>query len=449
MASIEITDSPFIPEHWIGVGKTYSGDVPFEVIQAKNAALKLPAHVMDLIPAGNLPVTKFADLVLPPNSSELVYGESPLWFSEDEPTTDIALLKNRSLPPAAVLSLLDRKFGQVWLNGAKSIADPRFNDGADRFPLWTLTFWRDMAEVVQEQVNWRRSIKWLENEQKKSKEDDTTNAANNVRAQLDTMGWKMPLTYGRGGTSTVKLQQFLGTVWLNDTNIDIMFEDLAARVAADPGLAEEVMVAPLAFGQAAINTKGEYTKHTAPLLYRYEHEIKENKKKKIIFPTNVGSSHWVAGVIDFDKEIIGFGDSLPGMFKPPERLIKSLKRWLKQNFGKVFRCDYNAMEHGVQKDGFSCGFVAFNTCERDLYPLTPIWIPRRAVLTRLLHFLNYAKNIKKPPAPKSEATFRKTVDEDAILAVYPALSLSVALGDHNLREFAFAAIEKSRGQLFC
>ncbi|KAJ7122138.1 hypothetical protein C8R44DRAFT_622057 [Mycena epipterygia] len=394
---------------------------------------------MALIPAGNVPITKFADLVLPHNSSELVYGESPMWFSNDEPITDISLLKNRSLPPAAVLSLLDRKFGQAWLNGAKSIADPRFNDGADRFPLWTLTFWREMSDVVGHQMNWKRSIKWLENERQKSKEDDTRNAVNDVRAQLDTMGWKMPLTYDRGGASTVNLQQFLGTVWLNDTNIDMMFEDLATRVVADPQLADKVIVAPLAFSKNVTTTKGDYTKQNAPLLYRYEREVKEKKKEKIIFPVNVGSSHWVAAVIDFKKKTIAFGDSLPGMFNPPQKVIKGLQRWFRRQFGEPFDCDYNAMEHGVQKDGYSCGFVMFNTCERDLWPLTPIWIPRRAVLTRLLHFLKYAKNIKETPAPKSEV----------ILAAYPELSLSVALGDHNfpdMREFALATIEEVKAQ---
>lgn len=92
------------------------------------------------------------------------------------------------------------------------------------------------------------------------------------------------------------------------------------------------------------------------------------------------------------------------MFKPPQKLIKGMQRWLKRQFGASFNCDYHAMEHGVQKDSYSCGFVAFNTCEHQLWPLTPIWIPRRAVLTRLLHFLKYAKNIKKPPDPKSEVS---------------------------------------------
>jgi len=94
----------------------------FEVGSAKNAVFELPAQATEIIPAGKLPVDKFVELLLPRTSSDLVYGESGLWFSRDEPTTNISLLMGRSIPPAAVLELLDRKAGQAWLDGAKSMA---------------------------------------------------------------------------------------------------------------------------------------------------------------------------------------------------------------------------------------------------------------------------------------------------------------------------------------
>jgi hypothetical protein len=88
-----------------------------------------------------------------------------------------------------------------------------------------------------------------------------------------------------------------------------MMEDLAERVASDPELADKVIVAPLAFANAVLGArKGEYTKGKAQLLHRYEGEIKEKKKEKIIFPANVGNCHWVAGVIDFPNNSIGFGE---------------------------------------------------------------------------------------------------------------------------------------------
>ncbi|KAJ7876375.1 hypothetical protein B0H14DRAFT_3436693 [Mycena olivaceomarginata] len=243
--AIEDIDEPFIQGDWIKRGKQFSSELPFAVIAAKNAVFELPLQATEMMPPGKLPVIKFVDLVLPCASSELVYGESQMWWSEDEPTTEISLLKGRSIPPDAVLDLLSRKSGQAWLNGAKSIADPRFNDGTDRFPLWTLTYWREMSAVIQKQGGWKRSVQWLDNEGRKCKDDDIRMAINEARAELATLGWNAPLDYGRKTMSTLDLQEFLGTVWLTTDNIDIMMEDLAERVASDPELADKTIIAPL------------------------------------------------------------------------------------------------------------------------------------------------------------------------------------------------------------
>ncbi|KAJ7701595.1 hypothetical protein B0H16DRAFT_1483471 [Mycena metata] len=307
MAEIEITDRPFLPADWIGKGKQYLG-APWEVINAKNTAFALPAKAAETIPDGTLPVLKFVDLVLPRISSELVHPESQLWFNNEEATADISLLKGRSIPPAAVLDLLCRKFGQAWITGAKSITDPRFNDGAERFPLETLTYWGNMAEVIEEQSTWKRTVNWVNNELKKAKDGDTKSALEDVRTELGSMGWKAPLPYCNRTTTTLDLAEFLGSVWLRTTNVDIMMEDLRERVASDPELAAKVIVAPLAFSDAILGLKkgGEGNK----LLKSYEREIREGGKEKIIFPANIGNQHWVGGEMDFKQATIGFGKSL-------------------------------------------------------------------------------------------------------------------------------------------
>ncbi|KAF8207331.1 hypothetical protein K438DRAFT_1962263 [Mycena galopus ATCC 62051] len=426
-------EEPFIPSDWIGKKKEYLTDhLPIAVIAAKNA---------------------FAELALPRTSSELVYGESQLWFRDDEPATDISFLKHRSIPPTAVLDLLSRKSGQAWLNGKKSIADPRFNDGTDRFPLSTLTFWIEMSAVIQQQAGWKRSIQWLDNERKKSQDNDTAHVIDRACVELVTMGWNVPLTYGRQSISTLDLREFLGTVWLTTNNVDIMMEDLAERVASDPELADRVIVAPLAFTNAVLGArKGEYTKGKAQLLHRYESEIKEKKKEKIVFPANVGNYHWIAGVIDFPNNSIDFGDSMPNCFQPPVILIKGLQRWLQKQFSDNFPCNYDALEHGVQRDSFNCGVVMRNTCERALYPSTPLWIPRAAVRERLQHFLKYAtKQVQEPKSKQSEArtiycrpllpllistktAVRHAAKDDEVLCEHPAFVARVGHGDHNFRD---------------
>ncbi|KAJ6579436.1 hypothetical protein B0H10DRAFT_2235686 [Mycena sp. CBHHK59/15] len=82
MATLMVDDEkPFISDDWIGKGKSYSGDLPGEVLQAKITAFMPPEPAVGLVPAGSLPVMEFAAIALPRQSSELAYGESRLWFS--------------------------------------------------------------------------------------------------------------------------------------------------------------------------------------------------------------------------------------------------------------------------------------------------------------------------------------------------------------------------------
>jgi hypothetical protein len=135
MADLDIDDRPFIPADWIARGKQYS-DAPFEVISAKNAVFELPApaQATEMILSASLSVAKFCSLPSPRISSELIYGESQMWFRNDEPTTEVSLLMGRSIPPATVLELLKRKSGQACLNGANPLLIPGLMTARIGFP---------------------------------------------------------------------------------------------------------------------------------------------------------------------------------------------------------------------------------------------------------------------------------------------------------------------------
>ncbi|KAJ7827971.1 hypothetical protein B0H14DRAFT_3719732 [Mycena olivaceomarginata] len=267
-----------------------------------------------------------------------------------------------------------------------------------------------MSAVIQQQAGWKRSIQWLDNERKKSQDNDTKRFIDRARAELVTMGWNVPLTYGRQSISTLDLREFLGTVWLSTNNIDIMMEDLAERVASDPELAEKVIVAPLAFTNAVLGArKGEYTKGKAQLLHRYE------------------------GIVIGSLVLLIF--RITRLVLPPATLIKGLQRWLQKQFGDNFPCNYDALEHGVQRDSFNCGVVMRNTCERALYPSTPLWIPRTAVQERLQHFLKYAtKQVNEPESKRSDTAVRHAAKEDEVLCEHPSFSTRVGRGDHNFQD---------------
>jgi hypothetical protein len=103
----------------------------------------------------------------------------------------------------------------------------------------------------------------------------------------------------------------LSNAWLSDDHIDMMMADLSARVAADPELAQKILIAPLAFSQAVKDStaKKTYQRKDTPLLARYEDHIKAKGLSSLYFPVHIHGNHWIAGMIDFKQALIGTGTS--------------------------------------------------------------------------------------------------------------------------------------------
>ncbi|KAJ6623871.1 hypothetical protein B0H10DRAFT_2186913 [Mycena sp. CBHHK59/15] len=206
------THPPFVLGDWIGQGINYDSDkLPYEVLEAYiNAVDVLPTYTSKLTPPGEMPVEEFLDVKLPKQSSALALGESRLWFSKDPPKPDSwAVLQDvtRGIPPLAVLSLLRRKIPQKWMDGYQSISDPRFNDGADRLSLWTLTLWEKMVKTVHDRSLWDRSIEWMGTAEKKCRDEDTKTAIKEAREVIKTMGWNEPLPFLKSASNLLRTMQ--------------------------------------------------------------------------------------------------------------------------------------------------------------------------------------------------------------------------------------------------
>lgn len=166
-------------------------------------------------------------------------------------------LLERPIPSKDFLAAPNKIFGQAWLDGSKSIIDQRYNDGWDQLLLWALTFWQRLGGIAEQQVTWRRSTCWLHTEQGKIKGQDTTsNKIWLVQQELSVLGWDIKMCYQQGEISSSILSALLSTVWLSNEHINMMMEELAARLATDSDIASKVIIAPLAF-QIQINNNAK------------------------------------------------------------------------------------------------------------------------------------------------------------------------------------------------
>ncbi|KAJ7488492.1 hypothetical protein B0H11DRAFT_2406543, partial [Mycena galericulata] len=373
--------------------------------------LEVPSAHKSLIPGPNLPVTEFLKLPFPKKSSALVFSKPEDWFSNDAPNVTVTSLLTRPIPPREFLNSLTQRVGQAWFDGHTSIRDPRYNEGRDRFPLWTLTLWKELLRVVEDQKMWKRSRDWIQTElEKPDLESGDLDALTTANSLLDTLGWDTKI---HGSWTTFNLSIILSYSWLSDDHIDMMMADLSARLAADPELAADVMIAPLAFAVAIMNGAANktYTRQDSTLLARYEEHIKKNGLMHLYFPLHIHNNHWIAGLIDFELGLIGTGDSHIWMNSLPRKFIEALKRWLKKQFGRDFVYQGDTLEHGDQKDGTSCGIICRNTIAVNVFGET-LWDQKHAAGARAACFVRLVR---------SEA-IRKMV--------------TVAIGDHNFPDLA-------------
>ncbi|KAJ6533907.1 hypothetical protein DFH09DRAFT_865390, partial [Mycena vulgaris] len=362
------------------------------------------------IPDPNLPVATFLELPLPKKSSAIIFSETTSWFSTDAPTTSLECLLDRPIPPRQFLDELSSAVGQVWFDGCNSI----------------------LLRVVDHQRLWKQSQGWLTMELEKpgvdSEDRATLMAAGSL---LATLGWntKLDKTW-----TTLNLALFLSNAWLTDDHIDMMIADLSARVAADPELADKVLIAPLAFAVAIMNsaTAKTYDRQTSTLLARYTEEIKTKGLTHLYFPLHVHTNHWIAGLVDLKQGLIRTGDSRVKMNAPPLKFVGALKRYLKHEFRRDFVYQGDTLEQGDQQDTTSCSILTRSTIAASIFG-EALWEQKHAAGARATCFIRLIRRAatrKMPPILTSETP--------------AAVSIAVALADHNFPDLATFALTAPR-----
>ena len=295
-------DELFHAKDWIGRGD--SGE------RARiQQIVKIPENfAKQCLPQSSLSVTELVSFKLPRVSSEFISTKVISWFSTDEPTIDYSILTTRPIPSREFLSKLNDAAGQAWLNGAKSIVDHRFNDGTDRLPLWTVTFWMEVARCEEICSHWKDGVSWLERQESKAKRKGNTLPETIKQAceLLESLPWDQQMPYCNGMTSTAQLSKFLGTYWLSDDHINMMVEELCAEMESDVKLKDsKTKVANLAFTMeiSKVHEKLAYSdsQKKKTLLWKYQKMVEEGTLDRLYFPLHINACHWIAAMIDFKR----------------------------------------------------------------------------------------------------------------------------------------------------
>jgi hypothetical protein len=231
------------------------------------------------------------------------------WFSHETPTIYPSVLLTRPIPTRVFVDSLRDLLGQAWLDGAKSLIDPRINNGQDRLPLWVITYWKHVNTLVEKQKKWKSTLGWLENEKGRAgcehDRDELIRIATNL---FNSLEWDSEMKYVHHSLLTIELARFLGTLWLSDNHINMMVEELTMQQTFETS--KWVQIATLSFADQVGrvgDAHGAIALSKKKVFHQYETDAKEGRLEKLYFPLHVNANHWIAGVVDFGHKRIVFG----------------------------------------------------------------------------------------------------------------------------------------------
>ncbi|PPR00996.1 hypothetical protein CVT24_000570 [Panaeolus cyanescens] len=408
----------FREEDWIGVGKRYpEKDVPHYISCAKRQHLKVPEAVINCLPVPSHSVLALLANSLPKKSAQIIAYTISAWFSTEAPNCGVKELVQRPIPSDTELVRLEEGFGQAWFDGCISLVDVRFNGGVERFPVWVITWWKEVSKIVRGQEEWKAAHNWLQEQITKKKLSDMEMVqVEDVEKAIRDLPWNRSMVFERGLTTTRELATFLGNGWLSDGHINMMLQVLADDLSQRVGVSHNgtrTLIAPLGFSQSILQADRIFKltdeKWTRTLLYKYKVKINKEEIQDFYFPLHVNDNHWIVGKVDFLKGHVSYADPLQDSFGyKPTTFHKQLCKWLTKCWSNQFKSystvPLSSIPYAKQTDSYSCGIIAINTIEHNVFGCT-LWSSAQAASERVRWFLRLVKYAKNHSAPHPNVEF--------------------------------------------
>ncbi|KAJ2912563.1 hypothetical protein MD484_g7863, partial [Candolleomyces efflorescens] len=403
-------------------------DSPVEV-DPYGDILDVPPTFEHLIPSPNFVVSQLCNLELPKRKAYLVTATVEECFKKQSPPdVYIDLIENLSHQPLPATDFISKaKIYATELaipQGYKSIINPA--QPTTRLPLWSLSYWSRMHEVVEGQEVWKSAKRWAE----EGSVDETATgiALKKCLSLMESIGWREKLA-GRVRGDTLCLAPILSRRMTRGATLDLMMGEVQARIEqADGALGREYEAVTLNFfdyvklewAQAqkpqtsakkqdtSAQKQDDTTRKREKVNYLQQLKNRLTAEPKILLvPAHLRQkSHYIGVRIDFGARTISFGDSLQSLSdKPldlPSEIRDPLQWWLTKEFGGPFQALGATIECRQQEDGISCGFTTVNMLSWEILQ-QPLWHPQRVISDRAGWFIRLVNRhlINKSSSDKS------------------------------------------------
>lgn len=330
-----------------------------------------PDILSQLLPDNSLSVHDFLKLpvliISPTNPTELK-------LSIGAPTTDdTSTILSLPIPPESFVLQLTTRINQSL---HQSVAYPYIPSAqGERFPVWILMYWKAIYHILTARRRWEAARVGLE--------ELAPAAARLVEQVHDALGcipWSGHLNGFKFRSSIDTLAHYATDKWLGDEHETQLMELLEQELEEGQ---TRVVVADVFFTsmleRASQDPDGYLEEKDYRWLYKLGQKLMLGDHEQLAVITNIGGNHWVALVIDFVKEEVLYGDSMGHVIDP--NLCRTVDWWTHIHTGHMFHHRRLPISH--QRDGFSCGIMAWNALRTYFQPNCQLLNPKLAREERL------------------------------------------------------------------
>ncbi|QRW16715.1 hypothetical protein RhiXN_00302 [Rhizoctonia solani] len=380
---------------------------PGQDIIEQNSALSIPNIFLNLLPAFDAPVPDALRFTFPPlnNNSPEQIASSTTRFHDHLPTAIGADLIGHSIPDPTLFLSLRKEWQNVQPDEVQSIFHVTNDGNAHYYPIWILTWWELVLSGRQKQDQWRSACDWLSQAKSTSNHPAALQVFTQAWDYISHIGWDTAIPF-ETRCSAADLSFFLSNNWLATRHIDWMLESAQLRFESrEPGEAQlrpphnsVIFYSPEVL--RGIIRRFETIPPSIPpeaisrFLSPLQNRIRNGERPLLYTVYNYSDVHWIALEVDFNRQVIRYGDSMGGQ-RSSARIRNIINAWLKATWG-YDKFVSEQMPCGTQvDDATSCGVCAVNTIERQVFE-DPLWDEGLASAYRASKFVEIAYRILVP-----------------------------------------------------
>jgi hypothetical protein len=344
--------------------------IPATLQQSRKGIVPIPdAIAARLFPSPDLSLRSMLEFIIPISQSVNTVNDISSFFKKENPhqITSLALmtLSRLSIPTFAIVEKLLRYLPQAQLDGYRSVVYVHLgNSLGTYYPLWVVSFWSRVGEF-REAVKgpWLKADDWVQSELRQKRSAERVRLAEEVNMLLTMLPWGV----AKQGVSNMQpihsMHRLLGRERLDDSLQDDRLSVLRQWIIGRPHLLRKLRVEGTALTNKIMSaynmSKDHSNTYQSPAfswIRMLGADMVQNKQTLLTSPHDPARKHWLALVVDTEKNIIYFGDSLR---KPiPGPLFSAYTWWISQHTLAPFKLQ--ELPISQQSDDHSCGPLATN-----------------------------------------------------------------------------------------